>query len=145
MQKKLILLFFSPLFLFSQEMFNQSLLDYNKKVVFDSLDISKKIDTLNYIRSQSDGMVLFYNNKHTKVQYIINIGNDSLTVELLDYKRFQWKTNTTGRNNQKSSINKTIAINDINKIHYKNSNIVKHLLRATIITSIFFYIMFSQF
>jgi len=145
MQKKLILLFFSPLFLFSQEMFNQSLLDYNKKVVFESLDISKKIDTLNYIRSQSDGMVLFYNNKHTKVQYIINIGNDSLTVELLDYKRFQWKTNTTGRNNQKSSINKTIAIDDINKIHYKNSNIVKHLLRATIITSIFFYIMFSQF
>ena len=145
MQKKLILLFFSPLFLFSQEMFNQSLLDYNKKVVFDSLDSSKKIDTLNYIRSQSDGMVLFYNNKHTKVQYIIDIGNDSLTVELLDYKRFQWKTNTTGRNNQKSSINKTIAIDDINKIHYKNSNIVKHLLRATIITSIFFYIMFSQF
>ena len=143
--KKLTLLFFIPIILLSQDFKDQSLEDFSNKVVLDILSFDKKIDSLLFIQSKSDNMVIFYDNNYIKAQEIIEVGSDSLKLELLDFKRFQWKTNIKGRNNQKSSFSKKIAIDDINMVYYNEINFKEHILIGIIVTSTLFYLTFSPF
>tara|TARA_B100001029_G_C14644902_1_gene226231 strand:- start:26 stop:460 length:435 start_codon:yes stop_codon:yes gene_type:complete len=142
---KLPLFLYLPIFLFTQDLNNHTLADYNNKAVIDTLIFENKIDTLNYIQSQSSDIVLFYHNNYVKVQKIIQIETDSLKVELLDFKWNQWKTDIKGRDIQKSSLIKYIAIDDIDIVYYKVIKLNQQVLRAITLYSILFYVIFNLF
>ena len=78
MYKYLPILFFSLSFSVTNDSLLSSIIDLSK------LNYNEKMDTLRFVKNQSNKIILFLPQYRLKVQNIISIDNDSLEVELLD-------------------------------------------------------------
>ena len=78
MYKYLPILFFSLSFSVTNDSLLKSIIDLSK------LNYNEKMDTLRFVKNQSNKIILFLPQYRLKVQNIISIDNDSLEVELLD-------------------------------------------------------------
>ena len=119
-----LILLISPLF----SQFGENLMT----VSFNGLSNQEKIDTLYFVKTQADKIIFgFSPEKSITVQEIVGIKDDSIRVELLQYRQFQWKKmwtinsagnyyNTPPNNTAQPEYRINISIQDIQQIQYKD-------------------------
>ena len=148
MKKLLLVLLLIVGRVFTQDNSSEDITNNFTTTILNNLTFEQKRDTIIYIKSISDKMIITVNGKHIKIFEIIKIGIDSIEVELLNYNQFQWKrvgSQYLPQANKKSpSLKESISIEDINVIRYWERKsvfiLLKYILVAASIYAINYFI-----